>query len=173
MLSAAYSGIFQATGLLDTARAGIARMSETLAEDEAFLASLAEEKLALWGEAIPGAELCAVPRPVARRALARWLGGELSRERFDALLRFAAGDGDGAVIAAGAVHAAVLVAVGLELLETGIPVHIFAALVVAAGAAHALRVEGDPGPGVGHRTFFAVTHKNTPYIYILYFVVVP
>lgn len=77
------------------AAAGIARMSETLAEDEAFLASLAEEKLALWGEAIPGAELCAVPRPVARRALARWLGGELSRERFDALLRFAAGDGDG------------------------------------------------------------------------------
>ena len=39
------------------AAAGIARMSETLAEDEAFLASLAEEKLALWGEAIPGAEL--------------------------------------------------------------------------------------------------------------------
>lgn len=55
------------------AAAGIARMSETLAEDEAFLASLAEEKLALWGEAIPGAELCAMPRPVARRALARWL----------------------------------------------------------------------------------------------------
>lgn len=77
------------------AAAGIARMSETLAEDEAFLASLAEEKLVLWGEAIPGAELCAMPRPVARRALARWLGGELSRERFDALLRFAAGDGDG------------------------------------------------------------------------------
>ena len=74
----------------------------------------------------------------------------------------AAGDRDGAVIAAGAVHAAVLVAVGLELLEAGIPVHIFAALVVAAGAAHALRVEGDPGSGVGHRTFFAVTHKNTP-----------
>ncbi|HCI22097.1 MAG TPA: tRNA lysidine(34) synthetase TilS, partial [Clostridiales bacterium] len=46
------------------AAAGITRMSETLAEDEAFLASLAEEKLALWGEAIPGAELCAVPRPV-------------------------------------------------------------------------------------------------------------
>ena len=31
------------------AAAGITRMSETLAEDEAFLASLAEEKLALWG----------------------------------------------------------------------------------------------------------------------------
>ena len=30
MLSAAYSGIFQATGLLDTARAGIARMSRRI-----------------------------------------------------------------------------------------------------------------------------------------------
>lgn len=77
------------------AAAGIARMSETLAEDEAFLASLAEEKLALWGGTIPGAELCSLPKPVARRALARWLGGELSRERFEALLRFAAGDGAG------------------------------------------------------------------------------
>ena len=70
-------------------------MSETLAEDEAFLASLAEERLARWGGAIPAKELCALPRPVARRALARWLGGELSRERFDALLRFAALPGDG------------------------------------------------------------------------------
>ncbi len=77
------------------AAAGIARMSETLAEDEAFLASLAEEKLALWGRAIPAKELCALPRPVARRALACWLGGELPRERFEALLRFAAGDGAG------------------------------------------------------------------------------
>lgn len=77
------------------AAAGIARMSETLAEDEAFLTSLAEEKLALWGGAIPGKELCSLPKPVARRALARWLGGELSRERFEALLRFAAGDGAG------------------------------------------------------------------------------
>ena len=77
------------------AAAGIARMSETLAEDEAFLTSLAEEKLALWGDAIPAKELCTLPRPVARRALARWLGGELPRERFDALLRFAAGPGDG------------------------------------------------------------------------------
>lgn len=77
------------------AAAGIARMSETLAEDEAFLASLAKEKLALWGDAIPGEELCALPEPIARRALAYWLGGELSRERFEALLRFAAGDGAG------------------------------------------------------------------------------
>ena len=77
------------------AAAGIVRMSETLAEDEAFLASLAEERLARWGGAIPAKELCALPRPVARRALARWLGGELSRERFDALLRFAALPGDG------------------------------------------------------------------------------
>ena len=80
----------------------------------------------------------------------------------------AAGDGDGAVIAAGAVHAAVLVAVGLELLEAGIPVHIFAALVVAAGAAYALGIKGNTGSGVGHRTFFAVTHKNTPlFIYVM------
>ena len=77
------------------AAAGIARMSETLAEDEAFLISFAEEKLALWGDAIPGKELRSLPKPVARRALARWLGGELSRERFEALLRFAAGDGAG------------------------------------------------------------------------------
>ena len=77
------------------AAAGIARMSETLAEDEAFLASLAEEKLALWGDAIPGKELRSLPKPVARRALARWLGGELSRERFEALLRFAGGAGSG------------------------------------------------------------------------------
>ncbi len=34
----------------------------------------------------------------------------------------AAGDGDGAVIAAGAVHAAVFVAVGFKLLEAGVPV---------------------------------------------------
>ena len=77
----------------------------------------------------------------------------------------AAGDGNRAVIAAGAVHAAVLVAVGLELLKAGVPVHIFAALVVAAGAADALGIKGNTGAGVGHRTFFAVTHKNTPYLY--------
>lgn len=77
------------------AAAGIVRMSETLAADEAFLASLAEEKLVLWGEALPAKEFCALPEPVARRTAARWLGGELSRERFAALLRFAAADGAG------------------------------------------------------------------------------
>lgn len=77
------------------AAGSIARMSETLAEDEAFLASLAAEKLALWGETLPAGELCALPKPVARRVLALWLGGELQRERTDALLRFAAGAGQG------------------------------------------------------------------------------
>ena len=37
MLSAAYSGIFQATGLLDTARAGIARMSRRITPFGALL----------------------------------------------------------------------------------------------------------------------------------------
>ena len=37
MLSAAYSGIFQATGLLDTARAGIARMSRRITPFGAML----------------------------------------------------------------------------------------------------------------------------------------
>lgn len=77
------------------AAAGISRMCETLAEDEAFLTSLAEEKLALWGGTIPGGELCALPVSVARRCLALWLGTELSRERTDALLRFAQGGGSG------------------------------------------------------------------------------
>ena len=37
MLSAAYSGIFQATGLLDTARVGIARMSRRITPFGAML----------------------------------------------------------------------------------------------------------------------------------------
>lgn len=37
MLSAAYFGIFQATGLLDTARAGIARMSRRITPFGALL----------------------------------------------------------------------------------------------------------------------------------------
>ncbi len=37
MLSAAYSGIFQATGLLDTARVGIARMSRRITPFGALL----------------------------------------------------------------------------------------------------------------------------------------
>ena len=71
----------------------------------------------------------------------------------------AAGNGNGAVVTAGAVHAAVLVTVCLKLLEAGIPVHIFAVLVMAAGAAHALGIKSDSRPGIRHRTFFAVTHK--------------
>ena len=73
----------------------ISRMAETLAEDEACLTSLAEEKLTLWGEAIPCAELTALPRSISRRALTLWLGGDLSRERGDALLAFAQGSGSG------------------------------------------------------------------------------
>ena len=71
----------------------------------------------------------------------------------------AAGNSHSAVVSAGAVHAAVLVAVGLKLFKAGIPIHIFAVLVVAAGAAHALGIKSDPRPGIRHRTFFAVTHK--------------
>ena len=71
----------------------------------------------------------------------------------------AAGNGNGAVVTAGAVHAAVLVAVCLKLLEAGIPIHIFAVLVMAAGAAHTLGIKGNTGPCIRHRTFFAVTHK--------------
>ena len=77
------------------AAAGITRMSETLAEDEAYLTALAEETLAHWGGEIRGGELRALPRSIARRVLSLWLGGELSRERFDALLRFAGGTGRG------------------------------------------------------------------------------
>ena len=76
----------------------------------------------------------------------------------------AAGDRHRAVIAAGAVAAAVLVAQGLELLEAGIPVHLLAVLVVAAGAADALGVKGDAGTGVGHGTFLAVTHGFSPFL---------
>ena len=68
-------------------------------------------------------------------------------------LSFAAGNSNSAVITAGAVHAAVLVAVGFKLLKAGVPVHIFAVFVMAAGAANALRVKGDTGAGVRHGTF--------------------
>ena len=72
----------------------------------------------------------------------------------------AAGNSNSAVITAGAVHAAVLVAVGFKLLKAGVPVHIFAVFVMAAGAANALRVKGDTGAGVRHGTFFAITHNR-------------
>ena len=74
----------------------------------------------------------------------------------------AAGNSNSAVITAGAVHAAVFVAQGFKFLPAGVPVHLGAALVVAAGAAHPFRVEGDAGPGVGHGAFFAVFHGWVP-----------
>ena len=77
------------------AAAGIVRMSETLAEDEAYLTSLAKEALGRWGGEISGSGLCGLPRSVARRVVSLRLGGELSRERFEALLRFAGGAGSG------------------------------------------------------------------------------
>ena len=70
----------------------------------------------------------------------------------------AAGNSHSAVVAAGTVHAAVLVAERLKLFKAGIPVHIFAGFVVAAGAAYALGIKGNTGSGVGHGTFFTITH---------------
>lgn len=65
------------------------RMTRNLAEDEAFLTSLAEEWLnGRETDDLPAEELRALPRSVARRALEAWLGEELSRERFEAVLAF-------------------------------------------------------------------------------------
>src|SRR5699024_10996565 len=72
----------------------------------------------------------------------------------------AAGNGHRAVVAAGAVHAPVLVAELFKFPEPGVPVDVFAAFVMAAGAAHALGVKGNAGAGVRHRTLFAVTHSS-------------
>ena len=77
----------------------------------------------------------------------------------------AAGDGNGAVVAAGAVAAAVLVAQGLEFLPAGVPVHQFAVLVMAAGTAHPLGVKGDAGAGVRHGAAFAILHVKTPLLF--------
>ena len=74
----------------------------------------------------------------------------------------AAGDGNGAVVAAGAVAAAVLVAQGLEFLPAGVPVHQLAVLVMAAGTAHPLGIKGDAGAGVRHGAAFAILHVKTP-----------
>ena len=69
------------------AAANIARMAENLREDEEALTALAAEKLSLWGgERLPAAELLALPRSLAVRALRLWLGEDLSRERLEALL---------------------------------------------------------------------------------------
>ena len=67
------------------------RMIRSLAEDEAYLSSLAENWLAgqeEGGLSAPG--LLALPRPVAARALRRWLGEDLSAERIGALLSLCA-----------------------------------------------------------------------------------
>ena len=67
--------------------ANIARMTETLREDEEYLTSLAAEKLAAWGdEALSAAELAALPKSISRRVLRLWLGEDLSRERLEAVL---------------------------------------------------------------------------------------
>ena len=44
-ISAAYSGIFQAAGLLDTARAGIARMSRRITPFGTMLCTVADASL--------------------------------------------------------------------------------------------------------------------------------
>ncbi len=68
------------------AEKNIARSIELLREDEAFLSSLAEDWLRSRGEALPAAELAALPRPVACRVLSRWIGGGLSAEHAAAVL---------------------------------------------------------------------------------------
>ena len=62
------------------AEKNIARSIERLREDEEYLSSLAEDWLRGRGEALPVQELAALPRPVAYRALCRWLGAELSAD---------------------------------------------------------------------------------------------
>ncbi len=62
------------------AEKNIARSIGRLREDEAFLSSLAEDWLRGRGDALPVSELAALPRPVAYRALCRWLGAELSAD---------------------------------------------------------------------------------------------
>ncbi len=69
------------------AAANIARMGSALREDEETLAALAAEKLAAWGgERLPAAELAALPGGLAVRVLRQWLGEDLSRERYEAVL---------------------------------------------------------------------------------------
>ena len=81
------------------AAGNIARMTETLAEDEAYLTSQAEAWLSAQDpERLPAAALAALPKSVARRVLRLWLGENLSRERTEAVLRLcAAGDPSGRV----------------------------------------------------------------------------
>ena len=70
-------------GALDS----IDRMTVTLAEDEAYLTSLAEDWLSGQRDGeLSASALAAMPVPVAARALRLWLGEDLSRERIGALL---------------------------------------------------------------------------------------
>ena len=63
------------------------RMIRSLREDEEYLTERAAEWLAKQGDEISAAELEALPRSISVRALRLWLGGDLSAERIDAVLR--------------------------------------------------------------------------------------
>ena len=74
------------------AAANIARMGSALREDEDFLTTLAAERLSAWGgERLPAAELAALPRSLSRRVLRLWLGEDLPRERYEAVLSLCGG----------------------------------------------------------------------------------
>lgn len=71
MLSAAYSGIFQATGLLDTARAGIARMSRRITPFGAMLCTAVAASMIACNQtlSILSRTNCARTCPAARHRL--------------------------------------------------------------------------------------------------------
>lgn len=71
MLSAAYSGIFQATGLLDTARAGIARMSRRITPFGAMLCTAVAASMIAAIRRFPSCSRtnCARTCPAARHRL--------------------------------------------------------------------------------------------------------
>lgn len=78
--------------LHDGAVENIARMTETLREDEEYLSSLADAFLAgQEGETLSVSGLLALPRPVAARAVRKWLGRELSREHLESVLSLCRG----------------------------------------------------------------------------------
>ena len=65
----------------------IARMTRSLAEDEAYLTSLAADWLSAQpSDELSAAALAALPRPIAVRALRRWLGEDVSAEHLEAAL---------------------------------------------------------------------------------------
>ena len=64
--------------------ASIARMTRSLAEDEAYLTSLAADWLSAQpSDELSAAALAALPRPIAVRALRRWLGEDVSAEHLE------------------------------------------------------------------------------------------